>query len=248
MDCTNKKDTRLGFMRITLDFNKSFPHSSWDVSRRPRQDSIQIIYDEIRKANVASFNWKPGERANNGFRAELSDATFPPANKNIYYRYGLFIPEEFNIEPESFVVITQWHTPGSRQKPPLALRLRHTKRLDVTLNHTDSGTDFSARGSGQIMFAQIPDFKTGVWNDFEYLVRWCSDDKGSVQMKINQEIIAQYTGVTNYADQTTAPYFKYGIYPPVGNAFELNMLASSYTLQVEPAREFIIARGFNPDL
>jgi len=235
-------------MQNTLDFNSSFSQSRWDVSRRAREDSIRIIYDEIRKTNVASFNWKPGDRANNGFRAELSDATFPPSNKNIYYSYGLFVPEDFDIQPDGFVVITQWHTPGSKQKPPLALRLRPTNRLDVTLNHKDTGTDFSASGSGQIMFTQIIDFKKGVWNDFEYLIRWSSDDKGTIQMNVNGQTIAQYSGPTNYADQVTAPYFKYGIYPPVGNHSELNMRCAPYTMRIEPDREFITSKGFDPDL
>ncbi len=235
-------------MQNTLDFNSSFSQSRWDVSRRAREDSIQIIYDEIRQTNVASFHWKPGDRANNGFRAELSDATFPPGDKNIYYSYGLFIPKDFDIQPDGFVVITQWHTPGSGQKPPLALRLRPSNRLDVTLNHKDTGKDFSANGSGQIMFAQINDFQRGIWNDFEYLIRWSSSEKGAIQMKNNRQTIAQYSGPTNYAHQITAPYFKYGIYPPVGNDCELNMRCSAYTMTVEPDRKFIISRGFDPDL
>lgn len=138
-------------MHIKLDFNNSFARSSWDVSRRAREDSIRIVYDETLQDNVARFNWQPGERAHNGYRAELSDATLPAHNKNIYYRYGLFVPEDFSIQNEKYVLITQWHTPGSSQKPPLALRLRHNHRLDVTLNHKDSGTDHSAKGSGQFL-------------------------------------------------------------------------------------------------
>ncbi len=235
-------------MHITLDFNQCFSQSSWDTSRRPREDSIQIIYDEARKTSVASFNWRPGERANNGFRVELCDATLPPKGKDIYYSYALFIPEDFKIQNEGLVVISQWHTPGSRQKPPLALRLRHTGRLDVTLNHLDTGTDFSSIGSKQIMLTQLHDFKKGVWNDFEYLIRWSSDKDSALQMKINGETIAQYSGQTNYADQTTAPYFKYGIYPPIDNDAALNMLCGPYTMIVEPPRDFITAKGFDPDL
>ncbi len=235
-------------MHFTLDFDKSLAHSSWDASRRPRADSIKIIYDEIRKTNVASFNWRPGERANNGFRNELCDATLPPKDKDIYYSYSLFIPQDFSIQPDGFVVITQWHTPGSGQKPPLALRLRHTGRLDVTLNHMDTGADFSSNGSKQIMLTQIHDFKKGVWNDFEYLARWSSDENSALQIKINGLTIAQYSGPTNYADQTTAPYFKYGIYPPIDNDVELNMLCGPYTMIVEPTRDFITAKGFDPDL
>ena len=234
-------------MHITLDFNQDFSQSAWDVSRRTRETSIRIIYDEARKANVACFNWKPGDRANNGYRAELCDATLPPKNTSIYYSYGLFIPEDFNIGEDGYVVITQWHTPGSHQKPPMALRLRHNNRLDVTLNHKDSGTDLSAHGSGQIIFTQIHDFKRGIWNDFEYLVRWSADESGSIEMKINQQTLARYSGPTTYADQTTAPYFKYGIYPPEGNDFELNMLSGTYTMMVDPDPAFIIQRGFTPD-
>jgi len=235
-------------MNMTLDFNSSFSQSLWDVSRRAREDSIEIIYDEQRQSNVARFNWKPGDRANNGYRAELSDATFPPSNTNIYYTYGLFVPEDFTIKPDGFVVITQWHTPGSGQKPPLALRLRPCGRLDVTLNHKDTGADFSATGSGQIIFARINDFQKGIWNDFEYLIRWAGDDSGAIQMRINGRTIADYSGPSNYTDQTTAPYFKYVIYPPVGNDCELSMLSSRYQMIVEPDDDFITARGFNPEL
>ncbi len=235
-------------MHTTLDFNTDFSQSSWDVSRRTRKTSIQIIYDETKATNVAQFNWKPGDRAHNGFRAELSDATLPPSNKNIYYRYGLFIPQDFNIHDGGYVLITQWHTPGSSQKPPLALRLRHTNRLDVTLNHKDTGADLSAHGSGQIIFAQIHDLNRGMWNDFEYLIRWSGDESGAIQMRINDDEIAQYSGKTNYSDQTTAPYFKYGIYPPEGNDFELNLLSGPFTMIIEPDRDYIISRGFNPEL
>ena len=235
-------------MHTTLDFNQDFDRSSWDVSRRTRETSIQIIYDETKAANVASFNWQPGDRAHNGFRAELSDATLPPSDKNIYYRYGLFIPQNFNIHDGGYVLITQWHTPGSSQKPPLALRLRHTNRLDITLNHKDSGTDLTAHGSGQIILAQVDNLDRGIWNDFEYLIRWSGDNKGAIQIRINQEDIAQYRGKTNYSDQTTAPYFKYGIYPPEGNDFELNLQSSSYTRIIEPEHDLLISRGFNPEL
>ena len=234
-------------MQIRLDFNNSFCQSSWDVSRRARKDSIRIIYDESRKTNVARFTWKPGDRANNGFRAELSDATLPPGDTSIYYSYSLFIPEDFTIQHEKFVVITQWHTPGSSQKPPVALRLRPSNRLDVTLNHKDTGSDFSAHGSQQIMLAQIDNFKRGIWNDFEYLMRWCGNEDGAIEMKINGLTVAHYSGKTNYSNQITGPYFKYGIYPPVGNNAELSLLAGPYTMIIEPERDFIISRGFNPD-
>lgn len=236
----------LGPMHITLDFNEDFSQSSWDVSRRTREDSIQITYDEALAQNVARFNWKPGDRAHNGFRAELSDAIYPPSDTLIYYRYSLFIPETFTIEEKKYVLITQWHTPGSKHKPPLALRLRHTNCLDITLNHKDTGTDFSALGSGQILFGQVEDIKRGVWNDFEYLINWTGAENGSIEMKINQQTVGTYSGKTNYSDQTTAPYFKYGIYPPEGNSCELNLLSGPYMMQVDPDATFIISRGFNP--
>jgi len=87
-----------------------------------------------------------------------------------------------------------------------------------------------------------------VWNDFEYLIRWSGHEDGAIEMKVNQETIGHYSGKTNYSDQTTAPYFKYGIYPPEGNEYELNMLSGAYTMRVEPSLDFIITRGFNPDL
>ncbi len=235
-------------MNLKLDFENSLADSSWDASRMPRYESIRIVFDEIRQEHIAKFNWKPGERANNGFRVELCDPTLPPNNCNIYYRYSLFVPDDFNIEPDGYVVISQWHTPDSNHKPQLALRLRDTYRLDVTLNHNKVGADFPPGGSGQIKLAQLDNFKLGIWNEFEYLIRWSSQDNGAIQMRLNGIEVARRVGKTNYSDQKTAPYFKYGIYPADDNAFELNMLTGTYELCIDPDPKFLTSHRFDPDL
>lgn len=231
-------------MQLSLDFDSDLSQSQWDASRRAREDAIKIIYDKEIGKNVALFNWKPGERANNGLRAELCDPSLPPKDQLIYYRYSMYVPEDFPIEDGGYVVISQWHTPGSGHKPPLALRLRHTGQLDVTLNHNKVGSNLSPGKSGQIKLAQIPGFQPGIWNDFEYLICWTEEDTGLVQLKINQKTVANYTGKTNYFDQKTAPYFKYGIYPADGNAFELSLKAGPFMWHQNPPEEFLTSRNF----
>ena len=231
-------------MQHILDFDDDFARSAWDASRRAREEAIEIIYDENRQQNIARFNWLPGERANNGLRVELCDPRLPPKDQFIYYRYAMFIPQDFPIETDGYVVISQWHTPGSGHKPPLALRLRHTGRLDVTLNHDKVGANITPGKSGQIMLAQIHDFQKGQWNEFEYLIRWTDKASGHIKMKINQKTVAQYVGKTNYTGQTSAPYFKYGIYPADGNAFELTLDTAPYMWTEEPDEGFLTSRNF----
>ncbi len=209
--------TRKSACHKIFDYNTNFIETGWRTSTLPRAESAQIFPNwGDKKEPVVRFELRPNEYAARGKRAELTDPYIPPGNSNLIYKFSTFIPEEFPSQMNNSTVMAQWHTIASF-KPPVAVRYRYG-RLDITLDHFNRGTP-DPKKSGQIRIARIENFRKNVWHDFIFDIKWSAKEDGWVKVFLNQNLIADYRGQTQYMEEADiGAFFKYGVY--VGNELE----------------------------
>ncbi|MEV0610635.1 heparin lyase I family protein [Polymorphospora rubra] len=130
-------------------------------------------------------------------RAEINQPDSQPANAERWYGFSINLDPSWAYDTSSEIV-TQWHQcdsgcPGG--SPPLAL-LTSKGRWQI---------DF--RGE----FVDLGPYRTGVWTDWVFHVRWRTDDAGLLEVWRDGAPVLTRTGAV-HGGGPRSPYFKIGIY------------------------------------
>lgn len=181
--------------------------------------SATIVTSPVRAGNQAikfTLNKSDPDVASSK-RAELKRGTVP-ANSEEWYGFSLFLPLNYIADP-SFEIVAQWHEYPDKnlgetwRTPPLSLmtykgNFQLHRRWDpnpVTRDKPGSG--------GGIESVPIGPYKTGVWTDFVFHIKWSYKSDGLLEVWQNGNLVVRKAGPNTYNDQR-GPYFKMGVYKP----------------------------------
>lgn len=154
----------------------------------------------------------------NSKRSELAGHLEKAAGDN-WYRFKIFIPDDWKTDPNSFEIITQWHAyPDFEQgenwrSPPLSMAIKGEKiyiqtqwdSKEVTVNNNPEGKSILWEG-------RLNDLR-GKWVDWTFHVKWSYLQDGIVEVWKDQEKILSRKGANSYNDEKGV-YLKIGIYKP----------------------------------
>ncbi len=151
-------------------------------------------------------------------RSELAAHVEKSSGDN-WYRFRMFIPNNWEIDPNSFEIITQWHGYPDLDKgetwrsPPLYMAIKgdrihiQTKwdSKKVTIKNTPEGESVLWEG-------KLNDLK-GQWVNWTFRVKWSYLQDGIVEVWKDKEKIVHRIGANSYNDEKGV-YLKIGIYKP----------------------------------
>lgn len=154
----------------------------------------------------------------NSKRSEFA-ARVEKANGDNWYRFRIFIPDDWKTDPNSFEIITQWHGYPDFDKgetwrsPPLSMAIQGDKikiqnqwdSKQVTVKNTPEGK--SVLWEGKL------DKLKGKWVDWTFHVKWSYLKDGIVEVWQDKEKIISRKGANSYNDKSGV-YLKIGIYKP----------------------------------
>lgn len=204
-----------------------------DVSKKRLVDchsaTLVEVSHEAGKSRAVRFTISPfDEKISDGTRAELRDMHEAVNGEMTWYRFGTLLPENFPIDADHRLVLSQWHERvregGDSLRPPLSHRLWNG-RFVVTLWNKDRIAELGLEGDGQILF-DLPQLERGVFHDFVYKIRWSPDADGEIVgwMRTCPALdancaggtwrqIINYHGSTGYeSSKIKSYYFKLGLY------------------------------------
>jgi Polysaccharide lyase len=149
------------------------------------------------------------------FRAEISTKDRPAIKSERWYRFSLYLPQDFPIE-DNRLVLAQWHGVDKKylgepsRSPVMAFRYRRG-RFTVTLRHS---AERIVRDPDAVSSTEL--FRTNAlplneWNDFVVQARWSFEEDGRINIWWNGKQIVQYRGPVGYNDDV-GPYFQFGLY------------------------------------
>lgn len=184
---------------------KTYSHS-WEIDPTTRD---KILRFEIRKDE----GWT--NKTKKSFRSEVSTDFFPNLNKTCDYSFELKLPFDFPIE-DNRLVLAQWWAKTKKdlgemaRSPAVALRFSKGK-LYVTVRHSNERVVTNPDAVPEEQIFKKYDFKLGEWNKFDFRIFWSFKDEGLINLKLNGELVAKYSGPIGYNDDL-GPVFRFGIY------------------------------------
>ncbi len=151
-------------------------------------------------------------------RSEIATHIEKPSGDN-WYRFKMFIPNDWKTDPNSFEIITQWHGYPDFNKgetwrsPPLSMGIQGNKitiqnqwdSKEVTRNNTPEGKSVLWEGN-------LDDLK-GKWVDWTFHVKWSYVKNGIIEVWRDKKKIISHKGANSYNDENGV-YLKIGIYKP----------------------------------
>lgn len=149
-----------------------------------------------------------------GKRAELITWREPTPDAERWYRFSIFLPEEFGIDSVEEIV-AQWHeVPDfdlgeTWRSPPIALQINKDKWVASVMWASDAvNTNKTLSGKKS---EQLGVIEKGKWVDWIFHIRFSHKDDGVLQIWKDGNQVLDYTG-PNYYNDRVGPYFKIGIY------------------------------------
>lgn len=151
-------------------------------------------------------------------RSELATGVEKASGDN-WYRFKMFIPNDWKTDPNSFEIIAQWHGYPDLDKgetwrsPPLSMGIQGNQitiqkqwdSKEVTINNNPEGK--SVLWEGKL------DGLKGKWVDWTFHIKWSYLQDGIVEVWKDKEQIISRTGANSYNDEKGV-YLKIGIYKP----------------------------------
>ncbi|MHC4831354.1 MAG: polysaccharide lyase, partial [Planctomycetota bacterium] len=135
-------------------------------------------------------------------RAELDSGKHDLLDREVRYRFSFLLPPDFPVV-DTRLVIAQWKQDGVAGSPTVAQRFRAGRHY-LTIRSPRSGNDR--------LDIELPRPTPGAWHDMEYVIAFRADDRGSVRVSMDGEILVDHTGPTAFAQGSRRFYHKIGLY------------------------------------
>lgn len=187
-------------------------------TERPNEKAIQVVGSPAGTGKAARFELNRNDKDVAGSRrSELFSPTTDTGalSNDRWYGFRIFIPQDWQADPNSSDIITQWHEypdfdlgEGWRS-PPLYLRARGDNfevltRWDSrpkTLKNTPEGSATLWQGA----------YKRGQWSEIVFHTKFSYKSDGLTEMWLDGKKAFSHKG-PNYYNDAQGPYFKTGIY------------------------------------
>lgn len=185
------------------------------------EHSLQLSPEQsfANEANSLRFEVRPNDpRVKGSKRSEIRFRP-DPYGKIMRYSARLYVPEDWETSNQR-VIALQWH--GTRdihlreggRVPPLEFFIEngefHVEKSWDTRQHSGFAKQVDVEGRRILWSAPI---QPGIWEDFEFLVKWSHDEDGEISMSRNGDIMLTDTGPNAHND-LIGPYLKFGVYVP----------------------------------
>ncbi|KYG61613.1 hypothetical protein AZI86_18080 [Bdellovibrio bacteriovorus] len=186
--------------------------NGWSLRRIGEGDAL--AFKEVEEKCVARFQISPQTaQIHNGWRAEIEDPLRFEHGTLAIYEFSTYVPTQLNEGDIPNLVFAQWHdnkAPGvAAERPPFSIRLKNGKFVLPLFNENVIRKQ-GLKGPGQILYAQPAVY--GQWTRWKVRALWSADNKGRIEVWMNNRKVANYRGPVGYRADSTAPYFKLGIY------------------------------------
>ena len=182
---------------------------SYEYSTAESYKGKKSVKFELRRNDKEVYNSKRSE-----FAGRVEEA-----NGDNWYRFRMFIPDDWETDPNSFEIITQWHAYPDFDKgetwrsPPLYIVIQGDKiklqnqwdSEEVTVNNTPEGKSVLWEGN-------LDELK-GKWVNWTFHIKWTHSQDGIVEVWQDEEKIVDRIGANTYNDERGV-YLKIGIYKP----------------------------------
>ena len=153
-----------------------------------------------------------------GKRAELAAYIEKPGGDN-WYRFQMFIPDDWKNDPNSFEIITQWHgypdfhLGETWRSPPLFMAIKGNKiNIETRWDSKKVTLKNIPQGQSTLWSGKLDDVK-GKWVNWTFRIKWSYLKDGIVEVWKNQQKIISRKGANSYNDERGV-YLKIGIYKP----------------------------------
>ena len=152
----------------------------------------------------------------NGKRAELLLFSEKSSNIERWYRFDVYLPENYQNDP-LFDIIAQWHeTPDfdlgeTWRSPPIALMTRKNFwELRILWADKPVNTNKTISGSKLI---PLGNYEKNKWVEWVFHIKYSYGDDGLMEIWKNKKKVLEHQG-PNYYNDKKGPFFKFGIYKP----------------------------------
>lgn len=169
-------------------------------------DRARVVYDPRLRGHAVAITRNTGDRVAGGLRSELADRALPPESVPVWYGLSFLIEEDMPLDPDGFVTIGQFHTPGPDHKPQIGLRYRGAGHLDIALNNVlpearrggavAPGRDWQAPQKKPL---RIRHLRRGVWRRIEFSVIWSPGADGRIDIVFDGAHPLRYAGLTTFS-------------------------------------------------
>lgn len=231
---------------ILRDFFKDKDYKkNWEKKESCCPHSIQYLTgaDQIGGRNAVRFEVdRNEEKVNGGYRSELRMAKEASADIERWYRFSIFLPEDYEID-STYEVLAQWHevpdfSLGEKWRTaPISLQTNKEKwRINVNSASAEVNTDKTINLKKNI---EVGDIKKGVWTDWLFHIKFSYQDDGILEVWQNNKMVVDYKGPNYYNDQS-GPFFKIGIYKTPWKFYKNNSIVTNrviYFSNVEVGNE-----------
>ena len=183
----------------------------WSTKRLVGPESLRFEVTEDSSCAARLRVETSDRKINDGHRAELKDPTLVRAGRRVNYTFQLYVPSATRGAAER-LVLAQWHdlklNGASAQRPPLSVRLEGNRFVFPLFNQAIWEENPKGRG---LNLASVPAIFDR-WVLVRVDARWAADERGFVEISLNDELVASYRGPVGYPADAYAPYFKLGVY------------------------------------
>ena len=206
----------------------------WDTSRLVDKYSGQVVNAGAREGKFcARFELRENDFTHNGYRAEVGEDFFAPADSHYLYTFSIYIPADIALTADNRCVLAQWHDqdmdhgkPSVVHSPPLSVSLTLN---ELEIKHCLS--DAKGRCHKNQLYRGPVTF--GAWHDFVFDIKWSRDSEGAIEGWMDGKKIVSYAGpVANqkYPDpnDNLGAYMKFGIYCAKGPVKPLVIYHDNY--------------------
>ena len=205
----------------TYTFDRIYWYPTFNNNSAKESWSIKIQNEIVRAGDGAvRFELRPFDGYNDGninsSRAELSESSYRAAmNRDIWYGFSIYIPDEYPAMEGKSMVIGQWHQNDRWGYPPLSQNYDVTNEelliylIPARFWTSSDGTKHYSKKRG---LWKIKDFKQNVWHDLIYNIKWTGDDNGYFKVWHNGVQKIDFKGLTYIPGDTIGPFLKFGLY------------------------------------
>ncbi|HEX2972956.1 MAG TPA: polysaccharide lyase, partial [Tepidisphaeraceae bacterium] len=235
--------TALGKVTFLGDF-ESGDLKGWGLES-PGDDRCRIVTEPVRSGKYAvRFECTKDQKdVANSKRCEIVQMNSGGpnnANRDCWFGWSLYIPKDWESDPQSPENVTQWHElPDTEigetwRSPPLALavkgeqfnfHVRWDSRAKTPGNNPEGTENLPAGG-----------IERGQWTDWVLHIRWSFEkDDGLIEVWKNGQKIITRKGPNGYNDRRET-YFKAGVYKWEWKSNPRNSITSRRVIYVDEVR------------
>ena len=214
------QSSKANTLRHNFEASKFQKGNLWNGLETCCKHSYKYSTDKSYKGKkTVKFELRRNDRdVHNSKRSELAAHIEEPNGDN-FYRFRIFIPDDWKTDPNSFEIITQWHGYPDFDKgetwrsPPVSMAIKGNEikiqtqwdSKEVTINNIPEDKSVLWKG-------KLDDLK-GKWVDWNFHIKWSYLQDGIIEVWKDKEKIITRKGANSYNDKNGV-YLKIGIYKP----------------------------------